>query len=356
MFTGVTLAEIVAEQHDLLVERFIAEGFRMAEAAGLERVELIDSMAFFLDDLVETLASGVHLARETSAAASHGVERLSIGFRIDRVVLEYMLVARLVLEVAEAHGVTPTMSELQTLLTAVGDGAAIAAAEYSRRRESDLLLRESEHAAFLAHEVRNSLASARFAFDLLRRRDFADPPPLVAIVDGGLRQASSRIDDALAGARVRGGVVSPVRVFPRLMLEEIAAHLKPQSQARQIDISVEAPHDLTAQADARLLRSALENLTSNAVKFSCQGGSVVLRALVRGENMVFEVADSCGGLDENALDRLFRPFVQAGDERTGFGLGLTIARECAEAQGGALTVTNLPTRGCIFTLKLPRSP
>ena len=328
----------------------------MAEAAGLDRVELIDSMAFFLDDLVETLASGAPLARETSAAASHGVERLSIGFRIDRVVLEYMLVARLVLDVAEAHGVIPTMTELRTLLDAVGDGAAIAAGEYIRRRESDLLVRESEHAAFLAHEVRNSLASARFAFDLLRRREFADPAPLVNIVDGGLRQASSRIDDALAGARVRGGVVSPVRVFPQLMLEEIAAQLKPQAQARQVDISVDAPHDLTLQADARLLRSALENLASNAVKFSCQGGTVVLRGGVRGNNMLFDVADSCGGLDENTMERMFRPFVQVGDERSGFGIGLTIARECAEAQGGALTVTNQPGRGCIFTLRIPLQP
>ena len=350
------LADIVAEQHDLLVERFIKEGFRMAEAAGLDRVELIDSMSYFLDDLVETLASGVRLAREKSAAASHGVERLSIGFRIDRVVLEYMLVARLILDVAFVNGVVPTVRELLTLLEAVGDGAAIAANEYIRRREADLLHRESEHAAFLAHEVRNSLASARFAFDLLRRREFSDPAPLVTIIDGGLRQASSRIDDALAGARVRGGVVSPVRVFARLMLEEIAAQLKPQAQARQIDISVDAAHDMTVQADARLLRSAVENLASNGVKFSRQGGTVVLRALVQGEHMLFEVADSCGGLDESAMDRLFRPFVQAADERTGFGLGLTIARECAEAQGGALTVTNVPKHGCIFTVRIPLEP
>ncbi len=349
-------ADLVAEQHDRLVERFIEEAFKEAEAAGLDRVELVDSMAFFLDDLVEALASGVRLARERSAAASHGVERLSIGFRIDRVVLEYMLLARIAIELADDEGVIPTTVELQTLLQAVGDGAAIAATEYIRRREADLLHRESEHADFLAHEVRNSLASARFAFDLLRRRDFADPTPLVTIIDAGLRQASARIDDALAGARVRGGIVSPMRVFVRLMLDEIAAQLKPQAQAKQIDILVDAPHDLTVTADARLLRSALENLASNGVKFSKQGGTVALRALVRGETLLFEVADTCGGLDESAMERLFRPFVQAGDERSGFGLGLAIARECAEAQGGALHLANVPGHGCVFTVSLPLRP
>ncbi len=347
------LADLVAEQHDLLIERFLERARGEAGSAGLERIELIDSLPFFIDDLVETLVTGVPLAHEESAAASHGVERLSIGFRVDRVVREYLLVAELVLEIADEHHVVPSSSETTALLRAIGDGAAIAAAEHVRRREADVMQREAEHAGFLAHEVRNSIASARFAFDLLRRRDFSEPASLVTIIDGGLRMAGARIDDVLAGARVRGGVVSPVRVFPRLVLEEIAAALHPQADARQIAITVEAAADLTGHTDARLLRSALENLASNAVKFSCTGGTVKLAALARGQHLVFEIADSCGGIDENVIDRLFRPFVQGGDERSGFGLGLALARECAEAQGGVLRVSNQPGHGCVFTLAIP---
>jgi signal transduction histidine kinase len=72
--------------------------------------------------------------------------------------------------------------------------------------------------------------------------------------------------------------------------------------------------------------------------------------------MLFDVADTCGGVDEDAVERLFRPFVQAGEERSGFGLGLALARECAEAQGGSLKITNVPGHGCIFTLALPLQP
>jgi hypothetical protein len=349
----VLLADLLAQHHDLIIERFVEDARQQAEQAGLERVELVDSMAFFLDDLVESLATLERLDPRYSAAASHGVERLSIGFRIERVVREYVLLADLVLDLADEHGVQPTRDETRALVQAIGDGAAIAATEYTRRREADLLQRESEHAAFLAHEVRNSLASARFAFDLLQRRDFADATPLVAIVDGSLRQAGARIDDTLAGARVRGGVVSPVRIYGRLMLEEIAAQLKPQAEARNVRIRVEGAEDLTLQADARLLRSALENLVSNGVKFSRDGGVVALRVGVRGDVALFDVEDECGGIDETQIDRLFRPFVQAGEERSGFGLGLAIARECAEAQGGALHLKNLPGHGCVFTVTLP---
>lgn len=348
-----TLADLLAEKHDLLVERFVERARRDAATAGLERVELVDSLPFFLDDLVDTLASGAPITHEESAAASHGVERLSIGFRVDRVVREYLLVAELILGLADDFAVEPSTRELTELLRAIGDGAAIAAAEHVRRREADLMQREAEHAGFLAHEVRNSVASARFAFDLLRRREFSDPAPLVAIIDGGLRQAGARIDDVLTGARVRGGVVSPVRVFPRLLLEEIAAALHPQANARQIAIVVEAAADLVGHADARLLRSALENLASNAVKFSRTGGTVKLSAMSRGQDLAFEIADSCGGIDESVVDRLFRPFVQGGEERSGFGLGLALARECAEAQGGTLRLANQPGHGCVFTLAVP---
>jgi len=352
-FPSVSLADLVAEQHDLLIERFVERARREATTSGLERIELIDSLPYFLDDLVDALVTGVPFSLEESAAAGHGVERLSIGFRVDRVVREYLLVAELILELAEEKGVTRSSSETISLLRAIGDGAAIAAAEHVRRREADLMQREAEHAGFLAHEVRNAVASARFAFDLLRRREFADPAPLVNIIDGGLRQAGARIDDVLAGARVRGGVVSPVRVYPRLILEEIGAALHPQADARQIAIVVDAATDLVGHADARLLRSALENLASNAVKFSCTGGTVKLAALARGQHLVFEISDTCGGIDESVIDRLFRPFVQGGGERSGFGLGLALARECAEAQGGVLRVSNLPGHGCVFTLAIP---
>jgi signal transduction histidine kinase len=349
----VTLADLVAEQHDRLIERFAERARQEAGTLGLERVELVDSLPYFLDDLVDVLASGVPLLPEESAAASHGVERLAIGFRVDRVVREYLLIAELIMEVAVTHDIVPTMFELTALLRAVGDGAAIAASEHVRRREADLMQREAEHAGFLAHDVRNSIASARFAFELLRRRDFADPRSLVDIIDGGLRQAGARIDDVLAGARVRGGAVSWVRVFPRLLLDEIAAALHPQADARQIAIVVEGASNLNGHADARLLRSALENLASNAVKFSCSGGTVTMRATARAHFLEFEIGDSCGGIDEGMIDRLFRPFMQGGEDRSGFGLGLALARECAEAQGGHLRVTNNPGHGCVFTLSIP---
>jgi signal transduction histidine kinase len=68
-----------------------------------------------------------------------------------------------------------------------------------------------------------------------------------------------------------------------------------------------------------------------------------------------EVEDGCGGLPEDSEAQLFEPFVQRGDDRTGFGLGLAIVKQALEAHGGRVSVLNLPGTGCVFALDLPDS-
>ena len=63
--------------------------------------------------------------------------------------------------------------------------------------------------------------------------------------------------------------------------------------------------------------------------------------------------DECGGLPPGRAEELVRPFAQRGPDRTGLGLGLTIASESVVANGGEIRVRNLPGRGCIFTIDLP---
>jgi signal transduction histidine kinase len=79
-----------------------------------------------------------------------------------------------------------------------------------------------------------------------------------------------------------------------------------------------------------------------------------LRACADGNRVLIEVADHCGGLPPGKAQRLFAPFVQDGADRSGLGLGLTIARRSVEASGGRLSVRDVPAKGCVFTIDLPR--
>jgi signal transduction histidine kinase len=98
------------------------------------------------------------------------------------------------------------------------------------------------------------------------------------------------------------------------------------------------------------------NLLQNAFKFTKRHSTVTLRVGASTDRVLIEVQDECGGLPGGALDELFRPFEQRGADRTGLGIGLAFSRWGVEANGGRLYARNLPEKGCIFTVDLPRSP
>jgi signal transduction histidine kinase len=112
--------------------------------------------------------------------------------------------------------------------------------------------------------------------------------------------------------------------------------------------------DLIVNVDRQLLHSALSNLIQNAIKYSHKGTKIEIRASVASENILIEVEDECGGLAPNAEIDLFKPFEQQNKNREGLGLGLNIARKSIELHGGTLSLHNLPNKGCVFTVTLPK--
>lgn len=352
----VQLAELVAHHHDTILDLF-AERARDACAVGsLTRVELVDAVPFFLDGLVESLATERERSDTAQAGADHGSERLQVGFRIDEVVREYFILVACILETAEREGATPTAQELHLLLTAIGDGAAAAATEYMHRREANLVRREATHAGFLAHEVHSSLAGARLGFDLLRRRELATGGELVRVVDDNLRRAAQQVEQSLLGQRLTAVGVTRAPVILRNLIDDVVRELHAQIAAKDLTTTIAADAELAIEADARLLRSALANIIGNAVKFTGREGHVSVRVVGDDDNVAIEIEDGCGGLPPSVLERMFQPFTQVGEDLSGVGLGLTIARAAVEAQGGALSVRDIPEHGCVFTLTLPRMP
>ena len=135
--------------------------------------------------------------------------------------------------------------------------------------------------------------------------------------------------------------------------EQIQADAALEAQAKQIKVVVSVADDLSIKADPRLLRSAISNLLHNALKFSHEDSTVVLSARHAEGRVMIEVTDGCGGLPPGKVEELFTPLVQRGENRTGFGLGLAIALQAAEAHNGTIKVRDIPQQGCTFTIDLP---
>ena len=111
---------------------------------------------------------------------------------------------------------------------------------------------------------------------------------------------------------------------------------------------------LAIEGNRALLLAALMNLLQNAFKFTRDHTQVTLSAYAKADRIAIDVSDHCVGLPPDMVDLVFKPFVQAGHDRSGLGLGLSIARQSVEADGGLLTVRNAPGLGCTFTISLPR--
>jgi len=162
------------------------------------------------------------------------------------------------------------------------------------------------------------------------------------------------IDDSLRTARIGAGVdLRLARVSMGDLLEATGGDVRDAADDRgvKLDVRSEKPDDI--EVDRRLVSSAIENLVRNAVKFTRAGGTVSLRGRVEGDYAVVECEDECGGLAPGDVEQAFAPFVQLGKDRRGFGLGLAIAKQAADAHGGTVRVQNLPGKGCMFVLEIP---
>jgi signal transduction histidine kinase len=95
------------------------------------------------------------------------------------------------------------------------------------------------------------------------------------------------------------------------------------------------------------------NLVNNAFKFTRAGGRVLLKVRRKDALVVIEVEDECGGLPESKSDPFQSFGERRGTDRTGLGLGLSIARKAVVAHGGDISIRNIPGQGCIFSIAVP---
>jgi len=132
---------------------------------------------------------------------------------------------------------------------------------------------------------------------------------------------------------------------------------RPNAVEKRVELCLEIDGESHVDADRPRLAQLLDNLISNAIKFTPDGGSVTLRALPVGDHVLVDVEDSGIGIDADDLPRLFDRFYRArtATDRnvSGTGLGLAIAKTIADAHEAQLYVTSELGHGTRFQLRLP---
>ena len=325
-------------------------------------VEVTSGVPVFLEQLVVAL----RLAKSSSAidheeigrsAARHGLELLRMGLTIAQVVHDYGDVCQLISELALELNAPISGEEFRTLNLCLDDAIAGAVTEYARQRENVLAEQGTERLGILAHEQRNLLNTAMLAFEILKGGQVAVGGSTGLVLGRSLMGLCALIDRSLADVRLDAGIerLEPISVADFIGEVEIGASI--QAQARRVQLWMgPVERTLYIEGDRQVLAAAISNLLENGFKFSRPHGTVSLTTTATADRVLFEVEDECGGLPPGKAEELFLPFEQRGGDRSGIGLGLTICGKAAKANGGELRVRDLPGKGCVFTLDLPRKP
>ncbi|HEY9898325.1 MAG TPA: ATP-binding protein [Pantanalinema sp.] len=218
----------------------------------------------------------------------------------------------------------------------------------------------------VTHELRTPLTSikayAEFLEDELLGSLSPEQHAFIAQLQRGTRQLEVLVDDLLDFARIEAGefVVRPQPCDAAAIVRQVAEAFDPIAQARELSLTVSAPGaPLEIQADPNRLVQILNNLMSNALKFTPAGGSVSLGLQGADAETTFVVADTGIGIPSEHMPHLFTKFYQAESSLTrnykGTGLGLPITKALVEAHGGTISVASVPGAGSTFTIRLPHA-
>ncbi|SDR23303.1 hypothetical protein SAMN05216569_3762 [Pseudoxanthomonas sp. CF125] len=346
---------------------------------GVPEEELAHGVSIFLDQLIKTLVveqttsplqsrrvsgpagGGKPVLSEIGESATlHGKELQAHGFTMEEVVHDYGDLCQAISDLAVETNAPIGVDEFRTLNRCLDNAIANAVTEFGYQHDFTLADKQTaalnERLGYFAHELRNQLCTATLALSIIKQGNVGLSGATGGVLDRALVGLSNLIDRSLAEVRMTAGM--PIQ-YHLCSLSEFIAEIKLsaslEAQVKECVLIVsDVDPSLAVDVDRDLLLSAVGNLLQNAFKFTHPHTEVTLNAYALADRILIDVQDHCGGLPAGSAESIFAPFTQSAEDRSGLGLGLSIARRSVEANGGILRVRDLPGWGCVFTIDLPR--
>jgi signal transduction histidine kinase len=360
-----------------LIERCTAKVAKRPQRSATE-LQLRNGIPMFLDQLIKTLhaeqgddvkdgekisgpsgGAGSQVTEMGQSAAQHGHALLKLGYSVDQVVHDYGDLCQAITDLAFERDAPFSVDEFRTLNRCLDNAIADAVTEFTFQRDTVRADKQAvdmtEQLGNFAHELRNLLGTATLAFSAAKEGNLALTGATGLVLEKSLIGLGNLIDRSLAEVRMAAVPTKPQCFSLAKFIADVKHAAGLEAQARACVLVVyEVDPLLAVEADRDLLFAAVGNLLQNAFKFTHVNTEVSLHAYADGDRILIDVKDHCGGLAPGSAEKLFSPFHQRSADKTGLGLGLSIARRSVEASGGTLSVRDLPGIGCVFTICLPR--
>jgi two-component system, OmpR family, phosphate regulon sensor histidine kinase PhoR len=221
------------------------------------------------------------------------------------------------------------------------------------------LAAKDDFVANVSHEFRTPLTSILGYVELMLDDD--DELPLshqgpLKIIRRNAERLLTLVSDLLAS---RNGqlIVSPQAVNVAELVRASVSAALPRAHTANVQLRAEAPDRLDAHVDSARISQVLDNLVSNAIKYSPDGGDVAVSLTSEGSHVVCRVSDTGMGITEKDQAEVFTKFFRTPNVRNtsipGVGLGLSISKAIIEAHGGSIGLQSAVGRGTTFTVRVP---
>ena len=368
----------LSNNRDELIARCKAKVAQRPKRAATAK-QLANGVPLFLKQLTRTLeaeeqgnvAEGVRISGPAGgdiaalseigvSASAHGKVLLGLGYTFDQVVHDYGDLCQAITDLAVEHDAPFSVDEFRTLNRCLDNAIADAVSEFSAQRDATISRQqatdENARLGTLVHELRNFLQTATMGFAALESGKVPIGGSTGALVKRSLLALSGLLDSSLDEVRAKAGASGEDPAF------SLAAFIADAKSIASLDANARGCAFTAPEVDRSVgiagnrdhLLAALNNLLQNAFKFTHPHSEVTLHAYGAGDRVLIDVKDNCGGLPAGFAEKMFDPFTQGSFDRSGLGLGLSIARRTVESNGGSLTVLDLPGKGCVFAVSLPR--
>jgi signal transduction histidine kinase len=230
-------------------------------------------------------------------------------------------------------------------------------------RSEELMRLKDEFVASVSHELRTPLTSIIGYLDLLDDDASAgmttEQRTFLSVVHRSAHRLRELVGDLLLVAEAEGGLLALdlQEVDLGVLAADCVEAARPSADAKEIQLSLNREEERRIQGDPTRLAQMMDNLVSNAIKFTPAGGRVAVRTSFENGQALFEVTDTGFGIapaDEARLfDRFFRGRPAIDNAVRGTGLGLTITKAIVEAHKGSITVKSTLGRESTFLVRLP---
>ncbi len=249
-----------------------------------------------------------------------------------------------------------TRDEFGELAASINRMAAALRESQDRLVRTERLAAVGELTAYIAHNIRNPLASIRSAAQLglddLSTGDLANVQEALEDIVHVVDKLDAWVHNLLTFTRPL--VLRRRWQDVRTVLREVIALLKPKWTEKRLRVTMEAAPDLpTVYIDAEQLEQAIAAVITNAIEASPVGAPIRLAAWTDTERRCIRIAvhDAGGGIRSEWVDKVFAPYFTT--KVDGVGLGLTMAKKIVEAHGGDITIASQEGRGTTVTINLP---